>query len=96
MKNAQILVDACKNAGVPLTDDQIMVITGVMAVLGQNSGADFRVAYQEPLTHVGNSKFESWYEQYHIRLSKQGPKQIARDAYAAGMGEQARHMKGNG
>lgn len=53
------------------------------------------VRYQEPLTHVGNSKFESWYEQYHIRLGKQGPKQIARDAYAAGMGEQARYMKGD-
>ena len=37
-----------------------------------------------PKEHVGDSNFESWYESY----PQQGiSKQVARDAYAAGMGD---------
>jgi hypothetical protein len=36
--------------------------------------------------HVGDSYFEGWYQEYAARGEK-NPKQIARDAYAAGMGD---------
>ncbi len=39
-----------------------------------------------PHLHVGDSSFESWYEQYAARITG-NPKQTARDAYAAGMGD---------
>lgn len=40
--------------------------------------------------HVGDSAFESWYDQYLLDAPvHQGAKQKARDAYAAGMGERA-------
>lgn len=37
--------------------------------------------------HVGDSKFESWYADYCRTDWPDGTKQIARDAYAAGMGD---------
>ena len=38
----------------------------------------------QPVAHVGDSHFEEWYQSYH----RQGiSKQVARDAYAAGMGD---------
>lgn len=36
--------------------------------------------------HVGDSNFEGWYQEYATRLTG-NPKQTARDAYAAGMGD---------
>ena len=42
-------------------------------------------AEQEPVLHVGDSSFEDWY-QAHPKASG-GDKQLARDAYAAGMGD---------
>lgn len=36
--------------------------------------------------HVGDSQFEGWYSQYAAK-KESNPKQIARDAYAAGMGD---------
>ena len=41
---------------------------------------------QEPL-HVGDSQFESWFSTYWSASLRNGSKQIARDAYAAGMGD---------
>lgn len=38
------------------------------------------------IRHVGGSRFESWYSDYNVHGAI--PKQIARDAYAAGMGDQ--------
>lgn len=42
-----------------------------------------RAAQGEPVRHIGDSKFESWY-QAHPKANG-GDKQLARDAYAAGM-----------
>jgi hypothetical protein len=47
-------------------------------------------AYKDstPELSVGDSSFESWYEQYLVSVPvHQGRKQRARDAYAAGMGD---------
>jgi hypothetical protein len=46
-------------------------------------------AYKDstPHLHVGNSAFESWFSEYHITNDMIKPKQVARDAYAAGMGD---------
>lgn len=38
-----------------------------------------------PLLHVGDSAFEDWYQQHPKACT--GDKQLARDAYAAGMGD---------
>lgn len=41
---------------------------------------------EEPL-HVGDSRFESWYSNYSSATLVAGTKQVARDAYAAGMSD---------
>lgn len=48
----------------------------------------FRMAYADstPLLHVGDSAFEDWYQQ-HPKAGAGGDKQLAREAYAAGMGD---------
>lgn len=38
---------------------------------------------------VGDSKFEGWYSQQHLNLAEKGIKQIAREAYEAGLNEPA-------
>jgi hypothetical protein len=40
-----------------------------------------------PHLHVGDSAFESWFSEYYITNDMIKPKQVARDAYAAGMGD---------
>jgi hypothetical protein len=44
--------------------------------------------------HVGESQFEGWYEQHPKVIG--GGKQLARDAYAAGMKDKTRTNQGNG
>ena len=48
-----------------------------------------QLAYKDstPNLHVGDSAFESWFSEYHITNDMIKPKQVARDAYAAGMGD---------
>jgi len=43
---------------------------------------------------IGYKNVLKVYERYHETAQKQEKKQVARDAYAAGMGEQARYMRG--
>lgn len=45
----------------------------------------------EPVLHVGDSDFEDWFGHYAATgaFFRTGCKQIARDAYAAGMGDRA-------
>lgn len=50
-----------------------------------------------PITHVGESKFEAWYSERDFDGRYRGPahnKQDMRNAYAAGLGEQAEHLAG--
>lgn len=54
----------------------------------ENPPAAVPASYKDstPQLKIGDSSFESWYEQYAARLTG-NPKQTARDAYAAGMGD---------
>jgi hypothetical protein len=64
---------------------QIDAIQRAAKILSAAPQAAATVALTER-RHVGDSKFESWYERYASRLTG-NPKQTARDAYAAGLNE---------
>lgn len=53
--------------------------------LGKLGWRDMTYADSTPLLHVGRSAFEDWYQQHP--KARTGDKQLARDAYAAGMGD---------
>ena len=55
-------------------------------LLTRASAATVGEASAAPKLHVGESSFEDWYQDYAARLTG-NPKQTARDAYAAGMGD---------
>ena len=63
--------------------DRAFASSGVAAVAAQ------------PITHIGDSRFEGWYSEQPLSLRcGQHTKQDMRDAYAAGMAEQAAHLSG--
>lgn len=62
------------------------LIERAMRILTRASAATVGEASAAPKPHVGESSFEGWYQDYAARLTG-NPKQTARDAYAAGMGD---------
>jgi hypothetical protein len=62
-------------------------VRGIEALSTSKQAGEEPVAYSDstPRLHIGDSAFEDWYQNY--LPNSVGHKQIARDAYAAGMGD---------
>lgn len=73
--------------GIAFSERQLYDFADRTHALRASHGQAPAVAYKDstPGLHVGDSSFESWYSGY--KLDPTSIKQIARDAYAAGMGD---------
>lgn len=75
-----------------LTDEYTILCTFMQEGAGAESAKTTRAKLREALTielepmqhHVGDSSFEGWYQSYEQHGNV---KQVARDAYAAGMSD---------
>jgi hypothetical protein len=89
----EVIDNAC-TAGSIYRVDLMRAWESIRAQIGTTPPASHEQAQPSGEVHVGESQFEGWYEQHPKAIG--GDKQLARDAYAAGMKDKTRTNQGNG